>query len=234
MTSSATQTETEAHEGDEEGLRERLRRWMGTRTEAIAAGSLVVAGWILVLAINRWHVGAPQVFLALGWLSIVSAGRLLWISAMRAGNELEGALDEPEPVDTSRAGELEREKKALLKAIKEVEFDRELGKMSDQDADEIVRVYRARAIEIIKLLDGGAAELEMQAGEPLDQVIDREVRARLALAGVKARVKASAGKAAGAEAKSEVAKEAHGVTPGDPVSRSGGDLSVGEDEEAKP
>jgi hypothetical protein len=233
MTSSATQTETEAHGGGEEGLRERLRRWVGTRTEAIAAGTLVVAGWILVLAINRWHVGAPQVFLCLGWLSIVSAGRLLWISAMRAGNELEGEPEEPEPVDTSRAGELEREKRALLKAIKEVEFDRELGKMSDQDADEIVRVYRARAIEIIKLLDGSASALEIRAGEPLDQVIDREVRARLALAGVKARVKASA-KASATEVKSEVAQEAHGVTPGDPVSRSGGDLSVGEDEEAKP
>ena len=213
MTSSATQTETEAREEGEEGLRERLRRWMGTRTEVIAAGSLVVAGWILVLAINRWHVGAPQVFLCLGWLSIVSAGRLLWISAMRAGNELEGAPEDPEPLDTSRSGELEREKKALLKAIKEVEFDRELGKMSDQDADEIVRVYRARAIEIIKLLDGGAAALEIQAGEPIDQVIDREVRARLALAGVKARVKASAGKAAAAAGTGEVAKEDEEAKP---------------------
>ena len=163
MTSSATQTEAEAHEEGEEGLRERLRRWMGTRTEVIAAGSLVVAGWILVLAINRWHVGAPQVFLCLGWLSIVSAGRLLWISAMRAGNELEGAPEDPEPVDHSRSGELEREKKALLKAIKEVEFD-------------------------------------------------REVRARLALAGVKARVKASANTAA-AEPKTEVAAEDEEAKP---------------------
>lgn len=188
MTSSAKQTE------GGEGLRERLRGWAGTRTEAIAAGALVVAGWILILAINRWHLGAPAVFLCLGWLSIVAAGRLLWMAAMRAGTELEAAADEVEPVDESRAGELEREKKALLKAIKEVEFDRELGKMSDEDADEIVRVYRARAIEILKLLDGSEVEAESVAGEPLDQLIDREVRARLALAGVKSKVKAPAGK----------------------------------------
>ncbi len=233
MTSSATQTDApdapeapEAPEGDGgEGLRQRLRRWVGTRTEAVAAGTLVVAGWILIFAINRWHVGAPLVFLCLGWLSIVVAGRLLWVAAMRAGNELEGMPEEPEAVSHTRAGDLEREKKALLKAIKEVEFDRELGKMSDVDADEIVRVYRARAIEILKLLDGGAAALAFDAGEPIDQVIDREVRARLALAGVKSRVKGP---------KAEVEKEAHGVTPGDPVSRSAGDLSVGEDEEAKP
>lgn len=192
MTSSATQTD--APEGTEggEGMRERLRRWAGTRSEALAAGTLVVAGWILILAINRWHLGAPQVFLCLGWLSIVAAGRLLWMSAMRAGNELEGLPEELEPMDGMGAGDLEREKRALLKAIKEVEFDRELGKMSDEDADEIVRVYRARAIEILKLLDGGAAERPLDTSEPIDQVIEREVRARLALAGVKARVKGPA------------------------------------------
>ncbi|HEU5055472.1 MAG TPA: hypothetical protein VFU21_03075 [Kofleriaceae bacterium] len=168
----------------------RLRRWAGSRSELVAASALVVAGWILIIAINRWHLGAPQIFLCLGWLSIVVAGRLLWMSAVRAGNELEGMPEEAEPVDGSRAGELEREKKALLKAIKEVEFDRELGKMSNEDADEIVRVYRARAIEILKMLDGGAAEQAIDTGEPLGEVIEREVRARLALAGVKPRARA--------------------------------------------
>ena len=206
MTSSATQTDDARPEGTAggEGMRERLRRWAGTRSEALAAGSLVVAGWILVLAINRWHLGAPQVFLCLGWLSIVAAGRLLWMSAVRAGNELEGVPEEAEPMDGTRAGDLEREKRALLKAIKEVDFDRELGKMSDADADEIVRVYRARAIEILKLLDGGQALVRLDPSEPIDQVIEREVRARLALAGVKARVKASppaAGKKEDEEAK---------------------------------
>jgi hypothetical protein len=185
MTSSAKQTEG--------GLRERLGRWAGARAELIGAGALVAAGWLLILAINRWYLGAPQVFLCLGWVSIVAAGRLLWMSAIRAGSELDGP-EEIEPVSLSRATELAREKKALLKAIKEVEFDRELGKMSDEDADEIVRVYRARAIEILKLLDGGAADgpAVAAAGEPVDQVIEREVRARLALAGVKPKVKAPA------------------------------------------
>jgi len=188
MTSSATQTEASG-----EGLRERLARWLGPRVELVAAAVLVAAGWVLILAINRWHLGAPQVFLCLGWLSIVTAGRLLWMAAVRGGSDLDGLPDDVEPVIETPAEELEREKRALLKAIKEVEFDRELGKMSDDDADDIVRVYRARAIEILKLLDGGTpVEGEMGVDEPVDQVIEREVRARLALAGVKARVKVKA------------------------------------------
>jgi hypothetical protein len=184
MTSSATQTEPE--QGD--GLRDRFARWVAPRAELVAASGLVAAGWVLILAINRWHLGAPQVFLCLGWVSLVAAGRLLWIAAVRGGSELDGLPDAIEPVIETRPGELEREKKALLKAIKEVEFDRELGKMSNEDADEIVRVYRARAIEILKLLDGE----ESDAGEPAHEAIEREVRARLALAGVKAKVKPAA------------------------------------------
>jgi hypothetical protein len=163
------------------------------RVELVAAAGLAVAGWVLILAINRWHVGAPQVFLCLGWVSIVAAGRLLWIAAVRGGSELDSLPDDIEPVTETRASELEREKRALLKAIKEVEFDRELGKMSNEDADDIVRVYRARAIEILKLLDGGAAE-EPGADEPAHETIEREVRARLALAGVRAKVKPVAAK----------------------------------------
>ncbi len=189
MTSSATQTESPEPKG---GPRERLARWVAPRAELVAAAGLIAAGWVLILAINRWHVGAPQVFLCLGWLSIVSAGRLLWVAAVRGGSELDGLPDAIEPVTETRVGELEREKRALLKAIKEVEFDRELGKMSNEDADEIVRVYRARAIEILKLLDG--EEGEPDADEAVDQVIEREVRARLALAGVKSKVKAATAK----------------------------------------
>jgi hypothetical protein len=211
MTSSATQTEADGVTprdppsdpgGDRSGgqppapgggLRERLARWVAPRVELVAAGVLVVAGWVLILAINRWHLGAPAVFLCLGWLSIVAAGRLLWIAAVRGGSDLDGLPETIEPVGETRVEELEREKKALLKAIKEVEFDRELGKMSNEDADEIVRVYRARAIEILKLLDDGGA-LGESGDEPALQVIEREVRARLALAGVKTRVKAAAKK----------------------------------------
>jgi hypothetical protein len=176
MTSSETQTEAA-----------RLRRFAARHSELIAALSLVAAGWLIILAINGWHLGAPAVFLCLGWVSIVAAGKALWAAALRGGSEGEEEDLVEEPVTDLRRTELEREKRALLKAIKEVEFDRELGKMSQVDADEITRVYRARAIEILKLLD--AETVEDTADEPLDQVIEREVRARLALAGVRSKVK---------------------------------------------
>lgn len=158
----------------------------------LIAGSLLLAGWLVILLVNRWHVTAPVVFLGLGWFALVLCGRAFFWAAQVAsteGTEPESAGFE---LTADRQVELEREKRALLKAIKEVEFDREMGKMSEADAAEITRVYRARAIDILKELEGAGDGDGNHVSSSVDSQIEREVRARLALAGVAARAKAKA------------------------------------------
>lgn len=53
--------------------------------------------------------------------------------------------------------ELEREKALTLRSIKELEFDRAMGKVSPQDFEEMAGRLRARAVGIMKQLDAGAA-----------------------------------------------------------------------------
>lgn len=70
---------------------------------------------------------------------------------------------------------LEREKALVLRSIKELEFDRAMGKVSDRDFQEMAGRLKARAVELIKRLDqdaGGYREL-----------IEREVAKRLEAAG---------------------------------------------------
>ncbi|HKE13644.1 MAG TPA: hypothetical protein VKB80_02180, partial [Kofleriaceae bacterium] len=122
------------------------------------------------------------------WLAMVLCGFFFWSAAMAAATEGIGPDSEGFELSSGRVSELETEKRALLKAIKEVEFDRAMGKMSEADAAEITRVYRARAIDIIKQLEGEGEEGDA-SDAPLDQVIEREVRARMALAGVLSRRK---------------------------------------------
>ena len=52
-----------------------------------------------------------------------------------------------------RRKELEREKTSLMKALKELEFDHEMRKVSDADFAEIGGVYRTRAIRVMRQLD---------------------------------------------------------------------------------
>ena len=70
----------------------------------------------------------------------------------------------------SRAA-VEREKTLVLRSIKELEFDRAMGKVSEADFEEMGRRLRARAIRLMKQLDVEAVDFLA--------VIERELEERL-------------------------------------------------------
>ncbi len=134
----------------------------------------VVGFTVATLAVYRFHPTAGAVFLSLGWLSILATGFFLVKAAsfdLRAG-----AGASPSDLSFARREELEREKKLLLKAIKEVEFDRDTGKLEGSEAAEAIRRYRARAVEILRALDEGPQRR-------YEAAIEEELRKRLAAAG---------------------------------------------------
>jgi len=65
---------------------------------------------------------------------------------------------------------LEREKHLTLRAIKELEFDRAMGKLADGDFQEMSGRLRVRAARLMRQLDAGSGYREQ---------IEREVAARL-------------------------------------------------------
>jgi hypothetical protein len=67
---------------------------------------------------------------------------------------------------------LEREKTAVLRAIKELEFDRAMGKVSNSDFEELMARLRGRALALLRQLE--------QEGSPYRELIERELRVRLA------------------------------------------------------
>jgi hypothetical protein len=66
---------------------------------------------------------------------------------------------------------LEREKALVLRSIKELEFDRAMGKVSAKDFDEMAGRLRARAIMLMKQVDAG--------GSGYRELIERELQVRL-------------------------------------------------------
>jgi hypothetical protein len=78
------------------------------------------------------------------------------------------------PSERMRAA-LQREKNLVLRSIKELEFDRAMGKLSPKDFEEMGVRLRARAMMLMKQLDEGASGYR-----PL---IERELSARMATKG---------------------------------------------------
>ncbi len=81
------------------------------------------------------------------------------------------AVDAPEMLGGRTRAALEREKTLLLRAIKELEFDRAMGKVSEADCQEMTARLRNRAIRVIRQLDAGSAAYR--------ELIDKELAARL-------------------------------------------------------
>lgn len=168
-----------------------------TRKLAMAAFVWLPAlGIVAALYGGKLTVGA--LFLALGWVSFALAAWHIGRAALAFDVTPAEHLTLEETVDEDRRLELLREKKILLKAIKEIEFDHQMGKVDDRDAAEISATYRARALEIMRLLDenksndyhtivekelarrllkaGGAAKKALPAGEPSDEAAEPVLR----------------------------------------------------------
>jgi hypothetical protein len=76
-----------------------------------------------------------------------------------------------QPLSERARMDLEREKALTLRSIKELEFDRAMGKVSPQDFDEMAGRLRARAIGIMKQLDAGSSAYRA--------LIEKELAARI-------------------------------------------------------
>ncbi len=87
-------------------------------------------------------------------------------------------IEVPEMLGGRTRAALEREKTLVLRAIKELEFDRAMGKVSEADWQEMTGRLRARAVRLIRQLDSGSAVYR--------DLIEKELSAREASAGSRA------------------------------------------------
>ena len=105
---------------------------------------------------------------------------LVGIAALRTLNPFVTAeADRTVMIGQRTRAALEREKTLSLRAIKELEFDRAMGKVSDADFQEMAGRLRARAARLIKQLDAGGGYREQ---------VEQELEKRLAGSALEKRV----------------------------------------------
>lgn len=140
----------------------------------------MVAGAYGFLALGM-RLGPPLVMVALGGMTLAFCAAALWRVIDPLTRDEVAVI--PEARAPHRIRELEREKQAVLKAIKEIELDFQMRKISEVDYREMVERYRARALRVLS---------DLAAGDDFRPLIEREVKDRLAARAAAAKSEASA------------------------------------------
>jgi hypothetical protein len=98
---------------------------------------------------------------------------LLWASVQALTGESPLTLEEALTLGAPSAEE--EQKRSILRALKDLEFERGVGKISEEDYAELSERYRAEARRLIQLLDAGSG--------PERERAEKALRERLAKAG---------------------------------------------------
>jgi hypothetical protein len=137
---------------------------------AIAASG-VALGLLYGLLVANLRPGAALVMMALGGL----AAGLCGVALFRVIDPLLRPAAAAARAEASRRSvrlrELEREKTMVLKAIREIEHDFQMRKISDDDYQKMSHRYRARAMRLIQ---------EIDAGDDFRSLIEAELKHRVA------------------------------------------------------
>ena len=175
--------------------------WLGW----MIAMALLPPGWLFIAHAHRWHLTPSVIVLCLAWTALVGVGLML----VRAANATIDPVTDDWFAEAGSRDELEREKKILIRAIKDIEFDRDTGKLTAADAVMLTATYRGRAIDVIKAL-----ELDAIAATPRARIlVELEARAQLERTAGKG---AKGSKAAKAKAR-QAAAAATATTPKPPI-----------------
>jgi hypothetical protein len=129
--------------------------------------SLVAATVAVVLARPSAPENLILISLTIGAAGAAGYGMYLMLAPLVAARLRPGR----EVLSDRMRQDLEREKALTLRSIKELEFDRAMGKLSDQDFEEMSGRLRARALGIMKQLDAGSSAYRA--------MIEKELAARV-------------------------------------------------------
>jgi hypothetical protein len=149
----------------------------------------------LIAAITAGNLfGVQLVVLTLAGAALLLVIWLLWSSVQALAGESDLTFEEAFSLGTRSAEE--EQKRAVLRALKDLEYERSVGKIGEDDYHEYAARYRAEAKRLIQTLDESLAEGRKQ--------VERELERRLA--------KSMASSSTNAAARTQLIAEATAVT----------------------
>ena len=135
-------------------------RWAAPLITLLAA---IIAGTLF---------GVQLVVLTLAAAALLLVIWLLWTSVQALAGESELTFEEAFSLGARSAEE--EQKRAVLRALKDLEYERSVGKISEEDYHEYSARYRAEAKRLIQSLDENLAEGRKQVEAELERRLSKK------------------------------------------------------------
>lgn len=115
--------------------------------------------------------GVQLVVLTLAGGALLLVIMLVWGSVQALAGESELSFEEAFSMGARSAEE--EQKRAVLRALKDLEYERSVGKISDEDYQEYATRYRAEAKRLIRNMDESMAEARKRVEQDLAKRLDK-------------------------------------------------------------
>ena len=141
--------------------------------QLLARGSLLIAPVTVVVALGVGvMVGLGPGILVLAFGMLIGVVLLFWSSIGRLTGE--SPLTVGEALGLAAPSPDEERKRSILRALKDLEYERSVGKISEEDFAELSSRYRSEAKDLLKAMEAGEAPQHEQAEARLRERLTRE------------------------------------------------------------
>ena len=132
---------------------------------------VVPALWLLAAVVEAFVRGVQLVLLVLAAGALTLVITLMWssVQSLTGGT----ALGFEEALGMGAPSKVEEEKRAVLRALKDLEYERGVGKISPEDYAELLAKYRAEAKRLIQSVDDALGPAREEVEKALEQRLER-------------------------------------------------------------
>lgn len=147
--------------------------------------------WLLAAVVAGFVSGPPLLLLVLAAGALTLIVTLLWSSVQSLTGG--AALGFEEALGMGARSKVEEEKRAVLRALKDLEYERGVGKISPEDYAELSARYRAEAKRLMQSLDDALGPARAEVEKAISERLERAGVERPAEVSVKPSVAENSG-----------------------------------------